>query len=174
MLLVAVQVASLAPESDGFSVFIERRDGDIGEPHQAGEDAVGDLCVLGRLGGLKRAPPGQSQAESTVDDGQGDEHASDPDVDAAPACPGRSRATTRAASLDVCVATLVDVVVDRAPEGLEEGDDEDEQADLRVRVRPDVVERSDLSGVEDPQGRGRDVHDVCEDLACGVESDGGK
>lgn len=70
---------------------------------------------------------------------------------------------------DYDCAGVVDTVVDPPAEGLEGGEDEEEQADQGVWVRPDGVVVLGAEGEPDAEAGSGDVDEVCGDLGEDVE-----
>ncbi len=114
--------------------FPDHRDEDVEAPHQPRGDAVADGGITGDGARLHGAALEDAQAETAVDDAEGDEPAAQPEVGAAPGGAAGSGAAVGGGEDDS--AFVVDAVVDPAAEGLDGGQGEEDQADDGVRVRP--------------------------------------
>jgi len=132
------------PELSPLELAVDRAS-DVGQPHDGSDNAVGNLSFPG--------VPREAQTEATVDDTEGDDDASEPQMAVTPDHAAR--------------VLLEHEVVEETEEWLEEQQDEDDDADDRVRV----VESSDLCRHVDADAEGRDEHQVAEDLAGGVDPD---
>ena len=119
--------------------------GDISQPHDSSNDTVCNLALLRVLR--------QSQTKSTVDDTQGDDDTTQPQVTVTPQ--------------DAAGVLLEHDVVEKAEEWLEEEEHKDDDSDNWV----DVVESTDLFGHVDTDTEGGDEEEITDDLACGVDPD---